>query len=203
QKEGLVDLLDGVLFLADAGGEGLQAHGTAVEAVDDGEQQPTVHGVEAGLVDLEPSQGAGGALAVDDASALLLHEVAHATQQAIGDAWRTAGAARDLRGALLVDLDAQDARGALHDLLQLLHRVEIESLDDGETIAQRARQKPGAGGGADEGEARKIDAQGTCRRPGIDDDVEAKVLHRRVEALLHRRREPVDLVDEEDVAGLE
>ena len=36
--------------------------------------------------------------------------------------------------------------------------------------------------------------------PGAEDDVEAEVLHRRVERLLDRRREPVDLVDEEDVA---
>src|SRR6266511_2254822 len=42
--------------------------------------------------------------------------------------------------------------------------------------------------------------------PAMEDfrfDVEAKVLHRRVERLLDRGREPVDLVDEEDVARRE
>ena len=39
--------------------------------------------------------------------------------------------------------------------------------------------------------------------PGAEDDVEAIVLHRRVERLLDRGREPVDLVDEEDVARRE
>ena len=38
---------------------------------------------------------------------------------------------------------------------------------------------------------------------GAEDHVEAVVLHRRVEVLLHGGGEPVDLVDEEDVARRE
>ncbi len=39
--------------------------------------------------------------------------------------------------------------------------------------------------------------------PGPDDEVELKVLHRRIEDLLDRRVQPMDLVDEQDVARLE
>ena len=39
--------------------------------------------------------------------------------------------------------------------------------------------------------------------PSTDDQVELEVLHRRVEDLLDRRRQPVDLVDEQDVARLQ
>ena len=41
------------------------------------------------------------------------------------------------------------------------------------------------------------------RRPLADDQVELEILHRRIEDLLDRRIEPVDLVDEQDVALLE
>src|SRR5690606_7868564 len=96
QEVGLVDLLEGVLFLADAGGEGLEADGSAVEAVDDHREQAAVHGVEAGFVHLQAGEGAGGAFAIDAVAAGLLHEVAHAAEETVGDARGTAGAAGDL-----------------------------------------------------------------------------------------------------------
>ena len=43
----------------------------------------------------------------------------------------------------------------------------------------------------------------TRRRPFADDQVELKILHRRIEDFLHRRIEPVDLVDEQHVALFE
>jgi hypothetical protein len=44
---------------------------------------------------------------------------------------------------------------------------------------------------------------GSRGRPFPDHQVERAILHRRIEHLLHRRREPVYLIDEEDVAVLE
>ena len=41
------------------------------------------------------------------------------------------------------------------------------------------------------------------RRPLADDQVELEVLHRRIEHFLDRRLQAVDLVDEQDVAGLQ
>ena len=50
---------------------------------------------------------------------------------------------------------------------------------------------------------RQVDPHAARRRPLADDDVERAVLHRRIEHLLDHRIEPVDLVDEEHVVGLE
>ena len=62
------------------------------------------------------------------------------------------------------------------------------------------RQQPGARGRADQRERRQVERQRPRSGALADDDVEPEVLERRVEDLLDRAREPVDLVDEEDVA---
>ena len=54
-----------------------------------------------------------------------------------------------------------------------------------------------------ERERRQVERQRSRRRPLADDDVEPEVLERRVEDLLDRAVQPVDLVDEEDVVLLE
>src|SRR5262249_58767563 len=56
---------------------------------------------------------------------------------------------------------------------------------------------------ADERERRQVERQRARGRALADDDVEPEVLERRVEDLLDRPVEAVDLVDEEDVARLE
>src|SRR5439155_17197283 len=70
-------------------------------------------------------------------------------------------------------------------------------------VAQRRRQESGACGRADEREPRQVERQRARGRALPDDDVEAEVLERRVEDLLDRAVEPVDLVDEQDVALLD
>src|SRR5262249_26505932 len=60
-----------------------------------------------------------------------------------------------------------------------------------------------ARGGADQRELREIDLDRARRRAFADDEVELEILHRRIENLLDRRIEPVNLVDEQDVALLE
>ena len=55
----------------------------------------------------------------------------------------------------------------------------------------------------DQGEARQVDARPSAPRVLADDEIELEVLHRRIEDLLDRGVQPVDLVDEEDVAILE
>ena len=54
-----------------------------------------------------------------------------------------------------------------------------------------------------EREGRQIDAHGARRRPFADDEVELEILHGRIEDLLHRRIQAMDLVDEQHVAGLQ
>ena len=64
--------------------------------------------------------------------------------------------------------------------------------------------RPGARGGADQRERRQVERDDRARpRPAPTRDRQLAVLHRRIEGLLDRAREPVDLVDEEDRARLE
>ena len=102
-----------------------------------------------------------------------------------------------------LERDAEDAGGALHDRDEVGGVVVVEAGDEAEAIAQRAGDEAGAGGGADEREARQLEADRTRRRALADDDVELEVFHRRVEHLLDRPRQAVDLVDEEHVAVVE
>jgi hypothetical protein len=68
---------------------------------------------------------------------------------------------------------------------------------------ERRGEEPGAGGGADEGEGLERDLDRGGEGPLPRHDVEAEVLHRRVEALFDDRVQAVDLVDEEDVVRAE
>ncbi len=43
---------------------------------------------------------------------------------------------------------------------------------------------------------------GSCIEPGVEADINAEVFHRRVDELFDGDGEAVDLVDEEDIAGL-
>ena len=63
--------------------------------------------------------------------------------------------------------------------------------------------RPEAGRRADQRERRQADLDRARRRPLADDQVELKILQRRIEDLLDRRRQAVDLVDEEHVALFE
>ena len=110
---------------------------------------------------------------------------------------------RDLGRGVVLDRDAEDAGGAAHDHRQLLGLVVAEPERQAEAVAQRRRQQAGAGGRADERERRQVERQRPRGRPLADDDVEPEVLERRIEDLLDRAVDAVDLVDEEDVTQLE
>ena len=86
---------------------------------------------------------------------------------------------------------------------QVLGRVVLEPVREAEAVAQRRRQQAGPGGRADQGEGRQ--RQGDRAGPGAlaEHDRQLAVLHRRVERLLDRPPEPVDLIDEEDAARLQ
>ena len=103
----------------------------------------------------------------------------------------------------LGQVDAEQARGAADDLLQLLDGVEIEPHRNPEAVAERRRQQALPSGRADQGKARQVDPNRPRRRALADHQVERAVLHRRIKHFLDRGIEPVDLVDEQDVAVLE
>ena len=72
-----------------------------------------------------------------------------------------------------------------------------------EAVAQRRRQQARARRRTDERERRQVDRERARCGSLPEDDVEAEVLERRVEDLLGRTVEAVDLVDEEHVARLD
>ena len=108
-----------------------------------------------------------------------------------------------MRRALGVDLDSEDPGGALDDQRQVLGAVMLEAVADAEAVAQRRGQQAGAGGRADQGERRQRQGHGARAGALAQHDRQLPVLHRRVEGLLDRAAEPMDLVDEEDAAGLQ
>ena len=72
----------------------------------------------------------------------------------------TAGRSRRRRPA--VRSKPQLLGAARHDQLQLRRRVEHQPQRNAEAVAQRRRQQPGAGGGADQGERRQVDAHASA-----------------------------------------
>ena len=99
-EERLVHVLDRFGRLSHADGQRGQAHRTAAEAFAQRAEERPVHLVEAPLVDTEHGQPVVGRLLVDDARATNLGEVAHPTQQTIGDPRRAPRPAGDLVSAL-------------------------------------------------------------------------------------------------------
>ena len=114
-----------------------------------------------------------------------------------------AGATGDLPRTIAVDGDVENPRRTLDDRLQLLGVVVVEPGHEAEPIAQRPGDHAGSGGGAHERERRHREPDAGRRRALADDDVELEVLHRRIQDLLDRPRQSVDLVDEQHVAVFE
>ena len=76
----------------------------------------------------------------------------------------------------------------------------MKTFDQSEARAERRGQEPEPRRGADEREALEPHRQ-RLRVGAIGDaHVDAKFLHRRIEEFLERRPQPMDFVDEEDVA---
>ena len=90
---------------------------------------------------LHLERGVGG-IFVDLAVAYDLGVVAHALEEPVGDARRSAAAAGELLRARLGDGDPQYPRVADHDLLQVLRPVVVEPVGEPEAVEQRLGQQP-------------------------------------------------------------
>ena len=132
-----------------------------------------------------------------------MRPVAHALEQAVRQTGRAAAAPRDLERAFLVDGNLEYLGGALHDERQLLGCVVLQAEGHAETIAQGAGEQARARRGADEREARQVEANGSRRWSLAHHDVEHEILEGRVEHLFDHAVHAVDLVDEQHVAFLE
>ena len=138
---GLDDVLDRVARFAEARGEGFDPDRAAVVEVGDHREVAAVHRVEPEAVDLEPAQGAVGGGGVDAVVARGMGEIAHAAEQAAGDARRAAAAAGDFVRAVLGERGIEQPGGAADDLLELGDGVEIEPDRDAEAVAQRGGEQ--------------------------------------------------------------
>jgi hypothetical protein len=86
---------------------------------------------------------------------------------------------------------------------ELVGRIEAEPLHQAEAGPHRRREHAEARGGTDQREALQRHRDRLRVRPFGDPDVHPEVFHRRIEELLERGLEPVDLVDEQHVTGAE
>ena len=76
----------------------------------------------------------------------------------------------------------------------------IEAQHQAEAPAQRRAHQPLARGGADRGEVWDCDGVRARARSCSNQDVHAEILQRRVQDFLHVGKQPVNFVDEEDLA---
>ena len=200
---GLAEVLQRDALLAQRGGQRVKADRAAAVQLDDRAQHAAVELVQALRVNVHLLARRDGDGAVDGAVALHGRKIAHPLEQTVGDARRAAAAARELQRAVMVDGDAENSRAARDDAGQFVRAVGLELEQDAETVAQRTGELPGAGRGADEREARQVDADALGRRAFADHDIEREVLERRVEHLLDLAGQAVDLINKEDVPLLQ
>src|SRR5262249_26278849 len=138
----LVDVLDRVRLLAESDRQRRQADRTAAELADDRLEQGPVDALETVLLDLEQVERLVRDLGRDGALVAHLGDVADAPQNPVRDAWRAAGAPRDLVRRLVGDLDREDPRRAADNVRELVRAVVVEPEGHAEAVAERGRQEP-------------------------------------------------------------
>ena len=74
---------------------------------------------------------------------------------------------------------------------------------DAETGTERSGEHTGPRGGTDKGEGVEVNLNGAGRRTLVNHDVDAIVLHGRIEVFLHHGLQAVYLIDEKHVARLQ
>ena len=203
QQVGLVHVHHGVRLLRHRRRQRLQTHRPAAEALDQRAQQRPVAVVEAQAVDAQPGQRRVGHAGVDRAVAAHLRVVAHAAQQAVGDAGRAARAPRQQHGPVVADRDRQLGRVRVHQSHEVGGLVELQPLHHPEAVAQRGADQRVARRRAHQCEALDLQPHAARPRPLADQQVQREVLHGRVEHLLDGVGQAVHLIDEEHVAVLQ
>jgi hypothetical protein len=122
---------------------------TAAPYFRDRPQELAVEPLEPGLVDLQQLQRFARDGGRDGALMAHFRDVPDAAEDPVAHARRPAGAARDLVGGLVRDLDAEDPGRAANDRGELAVLVVVEPERDAEAVAQRGREKARARGSAD------------------------------------------------------
>ena len=166
-------------------------------------QDLAVEPVQAALVHLEQLERCAGGLRRHDPLHAYLSEVTHALEQAIGNSGGAPAAPRDRERASIVETDLENARRAPDDRRELSAGVRLQPSLDAEAVAQGRRQEACARRRPDERERRKLERHDASAGAGSNCDRQPVVLHRRVEGLLERSGEAVNLVHEEHAPRLE
>ena len=130
------------------------------------------------MVDLQPVERLVRHLPCDNAVCRHLRKIAHAAKDAVGDTRRAAAAAGDLLRPVVLNAYAEDTGAALNDAAELLRRIQLQTENDAEAVAQRRGKLAGACCRADERKFRQIEPNGVRGRSLADDDVDGEVLHR-------------------------
>ena len=161
------------------------------------------HGRARGI-DVEHGESVVGDVGGDVAVGAHFGEVADAVQQPVGDARRAARAASRSRAAPACSMSTPADRAERSTTcVQLVGRVVVEAGHEPEAVAKGAGDHARARRGADERERLELEVDRTCRRTLAEDDVDGRVLHRRVQHLFDGAVQAMDLVDEQHVAGFE
>src|SRR6266567_1191457 len=196
---GLVHLFDGVFFFGEHGGEGAEADGAAGILVQQRKHQVAVHFVEALRVHTQHLQCFLRHRARDTARRAHFRKIARAPQQAVGDARRSAAAARDFFGAAFVHLDIQNFRRAVNDDQQIRRLVKIQPVHDAEPRAQRRGNQPRAGRRADQREVPQRKGMNPRARPLSDNQVDAEIFHRGIKHFFDGGLQAVNFVEKENL----
>ncbi len=103
----------------------------------------------------------------------------------------------------MLELDIEKGGGAANDGGEVLGGIVVESVSDAEAGAEWGAEESCASGGADEGEAREVEANRAGGGSLIDDDIDAEIFDGGVEVFFDDFGEAMDFVDEEDISFLE
>ena len=184
-EERLIDLFHSAGVLADGGGDGVDTHGSALELVDDGQQNLAVDEVEAVTVYVQGFEGKARDFQVDAPASLDLRKVADAAQQRVGDTWRAAAAACNLGGSFHIDGLLEDAGRAEDDATECVGIIIFKMQVNAEAGTQGGCQQTAARGGPHQCKGVEVYLYAACAGAAVNHDVDAIVLHRRVKILLH------------------
>src|SRR6202521_1285669 len=200
---GLVDLFDRSGIFSHRDREGTESDGAALETNDKRFEESFIHFVQAVSVDVEHFESFVGNYLGDEAVGFDLRIVADPAQKIVCYPRRPSGARGDLVGAALIDADADQPGAALDDVAQVLQSVVVEAAVHSETRAKRCADQARSSCCTDHRELWQIDPHASRIGALVDNDIQAKIFHRRVEIFFDGGLQPVDLIDKENISAFQ
>ena len=125
-QERLVHVFDGLWLLANTDRQGRQADGPAGELATERCQEGPVDLVEAAIIDAEKLQAGLGNLGGDHTVGPHLGEVTNSAEQSVGNTRGTAGSPGDLKRALRINFDLENAGRPFDNCLQFDYYDHVE-----------------------------------------------------------------------------